>query len=111
MSDEDPGKTACEVTRDRPDKPGCRTCAMAMLVSWYMDELRDAGFNEQAALLETKALDENNSPEDVCKVMEDITNQVDAGMKKRIGELNAVFDHHAKQVEEEEGDDGPGSEE
>lgn len=94
-------KTACDVTTDRPGKPGCRTCAMAMLVSWYMDELRAHGFTGAAEELEKVALDEKTDPKVICKLMDDIAERVDDTMKKRIGELNEVFDHHARRTEEE----------
>jgi hypothetical protein len=74
---------------------------MAMLISWYMDELRSHGFTEHADALEKKALDDGSSPKDICELMDEITTKVDEGMKKRIGELNEVFDHHAQRTEGE----------
>jgi hypothetical protein len=95
-------KSACDVGLNKEGKKACRTCAMSMLVSWYMDELRDKGFKDQAALVEKAALDESGSPEDVCKVMEQVSTTVDAPMQARLLELNEVFDSHAVQMEDED---------
>jgi hypothetical protein len=95
-------KAVCDIGLNREGKKACRTCVMGMLVSWHMDELNAKGYKAEASELEKAALDENNPPETICKLMETIQEKVDEPTKKRLDELNEVFDHHATQMEEEE---------
>lgn len=94
-------KTACEVGLNKEGKPACRECAMGMLVSWQIDELKKRGFSEQAQTIEDAALNEGLGPSEICKVMDKVYQELPAEAQQRMNELNLTFDGLAEDQEEE----------